>query len=158
MGSLMHESDARCSGFHVVDYEDIFFVEVFPTILCQDGKAAGHAPEDCDVAIENKLADRDVVERRIGNLRARTFESDPTDGAIAEKIGYRSQFICHAERFQVEAEGRFPAIDIIDDAIAGRGTFLRIRRYARIEQHNDRCDVFIEGSEVVKKLAHAGSE
>src|SRR5262245_43797514 len=68
MGSLMHESDARRAGFHVVDYEDIFFVEVFPTILCQDGKAAGHAPEDCDIAIENKLADRDVVERRIGNL------------------------------------------------------------------------------------------
>src|SRR5262245_34926596 len=68
MGSLMHESDARRAGFHVVDYEDIFFVEVFPTILCQDGMAAGHPPEDCDIAIDNKLADRDVVERRIGNV------------------------------------------------------------------------------------------
>ena len=53
-------------------------------VIRQGRKPTGVAYEDFDVAIDNKLADRDVVERRIGNIRARTFESDPTDDAIAE--------------------------------------------------------------------------
>src|ERR1700730_5571335 len=42
------------------------------------------------------------------------------------------------DRLQVEAEGLFPDIDIMDDTIEGRATFLGIRRHARVEHHDDR--------------------
>jgi hypothetical protein len=42
------------------------------------------AYENFDIAIDNKLADREVVERGVGNIRARTFEGDSTNDAIAE--------------------------------------------------------------------------
>jgi hypothetical protein len=77
----MHDIKARPPGFHGVDDQEIFFAQVRSLNIRQDGKPAGHAPEDGDVAIEDKLADCEVVERRIGNVGARTFENDPAERA-----------------------------------------------------------------------------
>ena len=196
----MHDSGPPLPGIHTINYEPIYVGYVLCLGIRQGGKPTGEAYEDFDVAIDNKLADREVIERRIGNVRARTFESNPTDDAIAEKIGELLQLSLVDDRLQVEAEGLFPDIDIMEDTIEGRAAFIGICRHARIVHHDDRRaliggnvggaggfnevgedeidirrgqnmpgiiarpdsptirELSVESSEVVKKLAHKGSE
>src|SRR5580704_17513928 len=134
----MHDSGAPLPGIHTVNHEPIYVGYVLCLDIRQGRKPTGVAYEDFYVAIDNKLTHRDVVERSIGNVRARTFESNPTADAIAEKIGELLQLSLVDDWLQVEAEGLFPDIDIMDDTIEGRAAFLGIRRHARIVHHDDR--------------------
>src|ERR1700722_17184837 len=99
----MHDSGAPFPGIHTINHEPIYVGYVLCLGIRQSRKPAGEAYEDFDVTIDNKLTDREVVERRVGNVRARTFESNPTDDAIAEKIRELLQLSLVDDRLQVEA-------------------------------------------------------
>src|SRR5262249_37814743 len=100
VGSLMYEIKAPLSHRDFVNKEKIFFVPVLSSGSRKAGKPTGHAHEDFDVAIENKLSDRDVVKRRVGNLRTRTFKNDPANGVATENIRDRLQFFPCNQRLQ----------------------------------------------------------
>jgi hypothetical protein len=146
----MHEIATPIPGIHTVQHQAIFFVGVRSTDTRQRGKSAGLADKNLHVAIENELADRDVVERRIGNIRARTFEHDPADGAIAKKIGHWLQLFLPDKRLQVEAECPLPDIDVMNDAVERCGAPGGIRCHAGVEQLDDRRTLIFGGVGVAR--------